>query len=143
MNRVEFRQVKTDAEAIYWHVELYCDEGNMFPVGTAYVVSHGDFAQLNFILVADEWRCRGLAGELLSAIRSKWPEVTATAPMNDTARRLLHRHEILWGGEDVKPTEPVVWTHPSTKLWVRLTLASVIILSSIWLLSLAAWLMQA
>ncbi|MDX1928647.1 MAG: hypothetical protein SFV81_19110 [Pirellulaceae bacterium] len=41
------------------------------------------------------------------------------------------------------PTETEVWTHPSTKLWVRLTLASVMILSFIWLLSLAAWLMQA
>ncbi len=42
----------------------------------------------------------------------------------------------------VKPVTQEVWAHPSTKLWVRLTLASVIILSSIWLLSLAAWLMQ-
>ena len=100
MSRVEFREVKTDGEMSLWHVELYCDEGKMFPVGTAYLSSHGEIAQLNFILVGDEWRCRGFAGQLLSAIRSKWPKVTATSPMNDTARRLLHRYEIQCGGED-------------------------------------------
>ena len=105
MSRVEFREVKTEGEMSLWHVELYCDEGKMFPVGTAYLSSHGESAQLNFILVADEWRCRGLAGELLSAIRSKWPKVTATSPMNDIARRLLHRHEIQWGGEDDEEEE--------------------------------------
>ena len=40
------------------------------------------------------------------------------------------------------PTESQVWTNPSTKVWVRLTLASVIILSAIWLLLLAAYLMD-
>ncbi len=40
------------------------------------------------------------------------------------------------------PVQHQVWASPSTKVWVRLTLASVIILSSIWLLSLAAHLMQ-
>lgn len=42
----------------------------------------------------------------------------------------------------VRPTESKVWAAPSTKVWVRLTLASVIILSSIWLLGLAAWIMN-
>ncbi|MFN3190327.1 MAG: hypothetical protein ACE361_07355 [Aureliella sp.] len=37
-----------------------------------------------------------------------------------------------------RPKDSQVWSAPSTKVWVRLTLASVIILSSIWLLSLAA-----
>ena len=34
-----------------------------------------------------------------------------------------------------------IWGNPSTRVWVRLTLASVIILSSIWLLAVAAFLM--
>lgn len=38
----------------------------------------------------------------------------------------------------VRPTQAEMWSNPSTRLWVRLTLASVIILSSIWLLTLAA-----
>lgn len=37
-----------------------------------------------------------------------------------------------------RPVDARVWVNPSTKIWVRLTLASVIILSAIWLLSLAA-----
>lgn len=42
----------------------------------------------------------------------------------------------------IRPVESQVWATPSTKVWVRLTLASVIILSSIWLLSLAAWMLD-
>ncbi len=42
----------------------------------------------------------------------------------------------------VRPPESQVWVNPSTKVWVRLTLASVIILSATWLLSLAACLMD-
>jgi hypothetical protein len=37
-----------------------------------------------------------------------------------------------------RPLKNQVWSNPSTRVWVRLTLASVVILSSIWLLSLAA-----
>jgi hypothetical protein len=43
----------------------------------------------------------------------------------------------------VRPSERHVWVNPSTKVWVRLTLASVIILSATWLLYLAAYLMEA
>lgn len=39
------------------------------------------------------------------------------------------------------PPQKYIWQNPSTKVWVRLTLASVMILSSIWLLSLAAYLL--
>ncbi len=48
----------------------------------------------------------------------------------------LHRQRFLQS--IVRPTNAEIWANPSTKLWVRLTLASVIILSSIWLLTLAA-----
>ena len=41
----------------------------------------------------------------------------------------------------IRPSEMQVWSYPSTKIWVRLTLASVIILSAIWTLSLAACLL--
>lgn len=40
-----------------------------------------------------------------------------------------------------QPSQAQVWANPSTKVWVRLTLASVIILSAIWLLYLAAYLL--
>jgi len=42
----------------------------------------------------------------------------------------------------MKPVSRKVWANPSTKVWVRLTLASVIILSGIWVLTLAKHLMQ-
>lgn len=42
----------------------------------------------------------------------------------------------------IRPAQTQVWVNPSTKIWVRLTLASVIILSAIWLLSLSAWLLD-
>ncbi len=42
----------------------------------------------------------------------------------------------------VHPCESQVWGNPSTKVWVRLTLASVILLSATWLLMMAACLMD-
>ena len=42
----------------------------------------------------------------------------------------------------VEPHESRRWNQPSSRVWVRLTIASVIILSAIWLLMLAALLMQ-
>ena len=41
----------------------------------------------------------------------------------------------------VHPSDTRVWVNTSTKVWVRLTLASVILLSATWLLAMAAWLM--
>lgn len=41
----------------------------------------------------------------------------------------------------VHPSETHVWVNTSTKIWVRLTLASVILLSATWLLTVAAWMM--
>jgi hypothetical protein len=51
-----------------------------------------------------------------------------------------HRQKMLQN--IAQPTRTQVWDSPSTKVWVRLTLASVIILSGIWLLMLAQRLMQ-
>jgi len=38
----------------------------------------------------------------------------------------------------IEPTTPDPWSVPSTRIWVRLTLAGVVIISSIWLLNVAA-----
>jgi hypothetical protein len=51
-----------------------------------------------------------------------------------------HRQRLLQA--IANPMEQQIWASPSTKVWVRLTLASVIILSSIWLLLLAVFLQQ-
>ncbi|MBX3423507.1 MAG: hypothetical protein KF752_18280 [Pirellulaceae bacterium] len=61
----------------------------------------------------------------------------ARAMLSDDSR---HRQRMLQS--IANPVQQQVWASPSTKVWVRLTLASVIILSSIWLLLLAQTLMQ-
>ena len=47
-----------------------------------------------------------------------------------------HRQRFLQGLIEPLPMEP--WSAPSTRIWVRLTLASVVIVSSVWLLTVAA-----
>lgn len=42
----------------------------------------------------------------------------------------------------IRPAESQAWAYPSTKVWVRLTVASVIILTSIWLLTVAALMLE-
>jgi GNAT superfamily N-acetyltransferase len=64
----------------------------MFPIGTAYVVAiPGVGAQLNYILVADQWRRRGIAHRLIEECRRKWPGMQATNPMNAQAEKLLSK----------------------------------------------------
>ena len=64
--------------------------------------------------------------------------------LEPTRAMLMHepQHRQRFLQSVVRPIESQVWSNPSTKVWVRLTLASVIILSSIWLLTLAAWIGQ-
>jgi len=51
-----------------------------------------------------------------------------------------HRQRFLQGLIEPQPVEP--WSAPSTRIWVRLTIASVVIVSSVWLLTLAAYLLE-
>lgn len=51
-----------------------------------------------------------------------------------------HRQRFLNGL--VNPVGVTPWASPSTRVWVRLTLASVVILSSMWLLSLSSYLLN-
>jgi GNAT superfamily N-acetyltransferase len=81
---IEFRNTRQDGAANFWYVEAY-KGGRMFPVGTAYVVAVGNVAQLNFILVADQWRRQGVGTALINAIRDRWPDYQATLPMGDEA----------------------------------------------------------
>ncbi len=78
------------SDARFWHVECYSDEGRMFPVGVAYVVEVGNrAAQLQFILVADQWRRQGFGKQLLSAIKDRWPFLTWTSAMGPEGAALL------------------------------------------------------
>lgn len=63
-------------------------------------------------------------------------EPARAALMDDPAHRQRFLQSI------IRPTQADVWANPSTKLWVRLTIASVIILSAIWLLTVASKLVE-
>lgn len=83
--RVKFCKMRMDGQAIFWNVEAYSSEGNMFPVATAYVVEFCGTASLSFILVADQWRRLGYGTALIDAIRERWPMFQSTAPMDEGA----------------------------------------------------------
>ena len=75
-------------------------------------------------------------GALEFAVQFGLLEPARAALMEDPQHRQRFLQSI------TRPTSAEIWANPSTKLWVRLTLASVIILSSIWLLTLAGYMMQ-
>jgi hypothetical protein len=80
-------------KGVHWNVEVFSDDPHdrMFPCATAYVVTSPDGrgAQLKFVLVADQWRSRGLGKAALLACRARWPNLQADGRMNDTAANLL------------------------------------------------------
>ncbi len=91
---IYFRQVDEPriGKGIFWHVEFYSAEGSSFPVGTAYVESplHGS-PQMRFILVADQWRSRGIATRLMAACVEKWPDIEFSAPISKGGERAVTR----------------------------------------------------
>jgi len=100
--RVEFRLVREDGDAKFWYVEAYSPEGNMFPVGTAYVFEVAKegcsaMAQLNFIFVADQWRRQGYGELMAKEMLLRWPKLQRTGPMDDLAKEF---------GESVFGSEP-------------------------------------
>lgn len=81
-----------------WRVEYYCDDPKekMFPVGVAYLVVVNKTAQLNFIMVADQWRRRGIALEIFKACSLKWPYCFQyTSGMDKKGKALIRKFENL------------------------------------------------
>lgn len=81
-------------------------------------------------------RCHRLYGALDFSVQYGLLEPTRAMLLNEPHHRQRFLQSV------VRPIETQVWVNPSTKVWVRLTIASVFILSAIWLLLLAAWLMK-
>lgn len=77
-----------------------------------------------------------LYGALEFSVQYGLLEPARAALMEDAQHRQRFLHSL------VRPYQSEAWKHASTRLWVRLTLASVIIFSSIWLLAIAAWMMN-
>lgn len=88
-----FRQVDEpypDKE-VHWNVEFFSDDPPEvgFPVGFAFFVVVQGTAQLNYILVADQWRKRGIAKELIRGCRKRWPNMQFTSAMGPEGEALL------------------------------------------------------
>lgn len=98
--KIVFREIRQHGPVTYWHVEAYSPEGNQFPVGTAYVksIEENQFAQLDFILVADHWRRQGFGTRLTRAIRERWPNAVSTGPIDNAGKGLLQ--SIAWITEE-------------------------------------------
>jgi hypothetical protein len=92
---VVFRQVDEpySAKGWHWNVEYFSEDPHqrMFPIGTAYVVAPPETtaAQLDFVLVADQWRKEGVARELIKACQERWPGLQYTGPMDEAGDKLL------------------------------------------------------
>ena len=89
---IHFRRVDepfADARVERWQVEFYSDEGTMFPVGLAWVLVFDSHAQLQFFMVADDWRGQGVGRRLLEACRERWSMLRHTSPMTPLAEKLL------------------------------------------------------
>lgn len=91
---IHFRQVDYPGKdnGIFWHVEFFLDdEPQTFPVGTAYAVATGGAAQLNFILVADGWRRKGIGARLVEACQQRWPNLQYTSAMSESGEGLISK----------------------------------------------------
>lgn len=76
----------------YWHVEFYQEEGSVFPVGTAYVECPLDAPpRMNFVVVADQWRSRGIASRLMAGCVEKWPNLEFSEPISRFAEKAIKR----------------------------------------------------
>ena len=107
---IVFRQVDQQFwdKGSNWYVEYFDDDPDQmtFPVGTAYVtaIPDGSAAQVNFVLVADQWRRTGIASALIKACRDRWPKLAMTPGM-DTAGKALYR-ELIGPDGLVRRSEP-------------------------------------
>lgn len=91
---IYFRQVDEPriGKGIFWQVEFYAEEGSVFPVGTAYVESPPSGPPLlNFMLVADQWRGRGIASSMMAACVEKWPDLEFSTPISRGGAKAIDR----------------------------------------------------
>lgn len=93
---IYFRQVDEPriGRGIFWQAEFYMEDGSVFPVATAYVeCPPASGPKLNFIFVADAWRSRGIATELLAACVEKWPSLEFTKAISREGEKAVKRAE--------------------------------------------------
>lgn len=90
-------------QCMHWYVEFHDDERDMaFPLGVAYVTAVPEAAWteehvkagmpravLDFVLVADLHRRKGIARRLVAACRKRWPEIYLTGAISPEGKALL------------------------------------------------------
>lgn len=122
--------------------EFSCDKTSVESIRCVHLEEEGDreFGRQIWFFEATALdpvaRKHRLYGALDFSVEYGLLEPTRAMLMNEP----LHRQRFLQSV--TRPKDTKVWGNPSTKVWVRLTLASVIILSAIWLLTLAGWLLE-
>ena len=82
---------------VHWRVECYADTGDLpFPVGTAWVSDynpHQELVSLDFILVPDHMRRKGIARILMNAIKQRWPKIHVTDAISASGLSFLFAME--------------------------------------------------
>jgi GNAT superfamily N-acetyltransferase len=83
---ITYRQVRPEFPTAVtpWYVEYFDDDPaqRLFPYATAYVsVTTAGSAHLDYVLVGDDWRKRGIARALIKACQERWPSLQFSSHM--------------------------------------------------------------
>lgn len=91
-----FRQInepKPDywVRGMQWYVEYHDHRHDVrFPLGVGYVVvADEDYVTLEFILVADQHRRKGVATSIVRACEERWPGIVLSSPISQCGEKLM------------------------------------------------------
>ena len=73
-----------------WYVEYHMEWGA--PVGLAFVTHYHGPPMLYYILVADQFRRKGIATALIEACQRRWPDLQLTDAISEAGEALLRRY---------------------------------------------------
>lgn len=79
----------------HWYVEFHDDEHDMaFPLGIGFVTDPSEHNKavppfLDFVLVADQHRRKGVATAIVKACRCRWPKIALSDAISECGAQLL------------------------------------------------------
>ena len=76
---------------MHWYIEYHDDQDHGFPDGMAFVTRapDGGMTFVDFILVADMHRRKGVGTALVEAIRTRWPDAIFTDAISDDGEAFM------------------------------------------------------
>ncbi len=75
---------------LHWQAEYHDDHSDCSrPLGLAWVTAGEGLAYLDYVLVVDDCRRRGIATALIAACRERWPDIRLTDAISDAGEALL------------------------------------------------------